>query len=588
MQKKLVIGTASSERTQKNLVIPFVSSKLTDGKLLVKDLNNLLCPKIFSDISEKDKVYQNLDSLIEYFVVKHTKKLKKTTKDHLSDDFYNFLLRPYFNYIICSVFSKFQILKNVIDSSKESLAVEALDVNLGERFINFQHFHLNFHFNQNFHMWISSVILNFLKNDRVKIKTIGSFHPQPFLNKKRSIWNEIIKYKMFTKPHRFFFLFSNLLNDKFNKHLLFKKVYGIGFFISLVFSSILLLKRRRHFVEQKSAKVHKKNFNLDNWDPNFINSLEHIIMQTLPYSFNEGFNDYLSKEKNTKTRKARIIFDKSTMQDEFLIKQALSKENGRLVFVQHGAGYCTHNEYRLLSYEFNSDMFIIWGKQAPNKGQCEFISLPSPLLSKMKNKHRFKTDTLVFGGTCINPLWDGVLYPDPSHLRGYLAQKVDFFNSIDTRLIKKSFYKAHPAGENDTVFFNEVFFIKNSLPELQIIPSNMNFEKYLLSCRLLILDHYGTAFYKAMASNTPTILYFGFPFFDFLPEFKNLLNEFHECGVFVTSAKDAAIKANDLWDNVEEWWLSSKVQNTRNKFCKLYAQTDSFYLFKWANAIFKL
>ena len=45
-----------------------------------------------------------------------------------------------------------------------------------------------------------------------------------------------------------------------------------------------------------------------------------------------------------------------------------------------------------------------------------------------------------------------------------------------------------------------------------------------------------------------------------------------DVGIIHFSPISAALKINEIWDNVENWWEQSKLQNARKKFCDRYAK----------------
>ena len=45
-----------------------------------------------------------------------------------------------------------------------------------------------------------------------------------------------------------------------------------------------------------------------------------------------------------------------------------------------------------------------------------------------------------------------------------------------------------------------------------------------------------------------------------------------DVGIIHFSAISAAEKINEVWDNVENWWNQSNLQEAREKFCHRYAK----------------
>ncbi|KAB8028024.1 hypothetical protein [Fluviispira multicolorata] len=74
-------------------------------------------------------------------------------------------------------------------------------------------------------------------------------------------------------------------------------------------------------------------------------------------------------------------------------------------------------------------------------------------------------------------------------------------------ILPNFYYRPFP--NSDTAYFSEEKYMKTIYPNLKVLTGDMI--KNILKTKLLILDHYRTAFYEAMAANTPLIIYFGCP-----------------------------------------------------------------------------
>ena len=45
-------------------------------------------------------------------------------------------------------------------------------------------------------------------------------------------------------------------------------------------------------------------------------------------------------------------------------------------------------------------------------------------------------------------------------------------------------------------------------------------------------------------------------------------------GIIHLSPESAANKVNEIWNDVNGWWLNDSVQNARRQFCEKYARTS--------------
>ena len=45
-------------------------------------------------------------------------------------------------------------------------------------------------------------------------------------------------------------------------------------------------------------------------------------------------------------------------------------------------------------------------------------------------------------------------------------------------------------------------------------------------------------------------------------------------GIIHLTPESAAKQVNEVWDNIDEWWLGDKVQEAKREFCKKYARVS--------------
>ena len=47
-----------------------------------------------------------------------------------------------------------------------------------------------------------------------------------------------------------------------------------------------------------------------------------------------------------------------------------------------------------------------------------------------------------------------------------------------------------------------------------------------------------------------------------------------DAGIIHLSPESAANKVNEIWNDVNGWWLNDSVQNARRQYCEKYARTS--------------
>jgi len=574
-------------------IADYLNTSRKSAHEIIRDLNREEVQVAFSFHFDRDKAYRDVAPLIEKYLQIYACRINKKLVYKKDEKFFDFLLRPYFSYIICVAYTKYLYINERLRHVKRREDLYFPNVTCGAKriFSRSEDFFNNIFLNPSFHEWLISII-----GKEIGLKSVrggANLCINTFQEHPKSFFQNMKESKVIKKPHRLYYLMKEFFHNKISEEYYpFKNIYGFGFFAESILSLILIIKT--YFFKKIENPIIgcdirresvKGNVNLD---PVFLKAIDKIIDRTFPKSFLENIAENMQRLRLLKKRNNSILFNSvSYCYDEKNLRYALLRErNCKIVYVQHGGGYATFMPYITCSGEYIADYFILWGSTHPPVQQCRFITLKSPLLSPLKDKHRFKTNSVIFVGHVINPLWDGILYPNPTNLRDYLLEKKVFFEVLSTEIFGKTFYKLHPATYYKD--FNEKKFMSELFPNLKYIPATKSIDKKLVEAKILVMDHYSTTFYKAMVANTPVVIYFGLPSFKFLPEAQALFKKFKQVNIVFDQAEDAAKFINANWNNIETWWSSPDVQRVRKEFCEKYAQADRLCFFKWLWALINL
>ena len=71
--------------------------------------------------------------------------------------------------------------------------------------------------------------------------------------------------------------------------------------------------------------------------------------------------------------------------------------------------------------------------------------------------------------------------------------------------------------------------------------------------------------------NVPTIIFWDEYYWELNEEAKPYFELLKSVGIFHSSPQSAARQMVDIWDNVDDWWLSESVQKARLVFCKQFS-----------------
>ena len=406
----------------------------------------------------------------------------------------------------------------------------------------------------------------------------------------------------FPKKFQFIFLEQNFTNGKFDdnetlKESFIKRVdnffdrssrgYGIGFFYNIILSIFLsLIKNHQHKDHRASKPVKKKISNFFIYE----NLIEDLICKDL-----KNLSNKIEKLKTKKFKpfSKRLLLNNLYRNTPKKIIAGLAREKKeKIISIQHGGynyGFWKGYKGTLNFTEYRYDYFISWGSKSVNsKTNKNFISLPSPFLSKFFNKHKLKNNKIILVGTIAEKVFTKYEYDrNKAMTKKYFSNKKDLISEFDKKFTLCDFYyKPYPHftphAYNDKEYFGSIF------PELKILNSNLHLE--LLKCKLLILDHPGTTLNIAMVSNTPTLLFWTSYDFDFTDKMNLFIEDFKKEKIF-HSNKDSLIKHLGKFNSdsdLMKWWNSDLIQGLRIRWCNEYAKTDKFWILKWLKALYHL
>ena len=89
--------------------------------------------------------------------------------------------------------------------------------------------------------------------------------------------------------------------------------------------------------------------------------------------------------------------------------------------------------------------------------------------------------------------------------------------------------------------------------------------------RLYISTYNATTYLESLAWNVPTIIFWDEYYWELNEEAKPYFELLKSVGIFHSSPQSAARQMVDIWDNVDDWWLSESVQKARLVFCKQFS-----------------
>ncbi len=533
------------------------------------------------DIYSEWETIEFIDPFIEHKKLVEAERLSRRLADRLvpvwavrlnerhgidrSFDFWRFTLILWLLVSIQALWTRYRHAEKFIEKhGDQNLSVNLTDGGPPVRSQGFMDFQHQLRRNPQFEEWISSLVIRELAPDNWNLNTLDTATPdsQPELvsNERKSRLGAVVR-KVFGR-------------------LPFDSAAGVKF-AKIPFSIYLSM------LPNKGRGAHHYNFDdatvLDAFPARFLDLLDRFLMATLPSDYDENFGDIYAEVMTATTKSGKIYIGGFMPSDErrrLELANAVDKGE-KLVATQHGAGYGTSE---LLTWgvalEYPYHAMITWGWTEQSDFQGRFIRLPSPLLGRLRNKHREKNSRLIMPATKIDFRGTRLIEGRPQHMLQYRRDKITFIELLDTAPRRELVYYPYKRGKMD---LEDETFLKRHINGLNLATGDLVAD--MLDCRLLVLDNGGTTLNLAMAANLPLVCYWNPDAWTYASQAQPYFDRLRKCGILHDTPAEAAAHINAHWNDIASWWRSETVQTAHKEWCKRYAYSKRFWWIDWMRAL---
>jgi len=560
-EKVLIISQLRSNLTKEKKNLLF----LNEGCILYKKnkyyrykaYNNR--PVLRYDIGNKN-LYKNFSYLLgiyEIFLKELSAELNDLHKVNYSIKSWRILIGPWLFEFLSIIFYNLEKLKRInrISNLKYIEVAEIKNFTpICKNSNEFSYLTATDEFNNS----IYSDLLPYFKKIKVKY----------FKPKNKKIYNQkknTIVFNLLCKLSNYLFL---LLIKFYNKKIIFHDAYFCKYY-----NLILQIKLRDFPIFYKSPEIitnkhlHNIRFKiLDYKKKNFSHVAKNLIYKYIPRSYLENFDNYISNVKAVSWPKyPKLIFSSNSFfYDDFFKFWLFKNEKKNLNFItgQHGGFFSNLFDFIELHQKKVSNLVLTWGYE---KNRI-YKSLFNFKCSNKRIKHNLDGNLLMVNYEISRFPSIYSPYHKFSYFK-YFEDQISFVRTLDPKIKKKVYFRFYPHDMgwsthdrlkdlNLNIQYDKKKNIYNSLSDAKICYINFN----------------STVFLETLNLNFPTIIYFNNKNDPIRKEAKKYFMILKKAGVFYEDEKLAAIKINQIWDDVNNWWNSVKVQEAVNFFCDKYSR----------------
>ena len=295
-----------------------------------------------------------------------------------------------------------------------------------------------------------------------------------------------------------------------------------------------------------------------------------LLFDVLPSCYLEGYKKLLNETKALSwPTNPNFIFTSNNFDTDELFKAWAGDrvEQGVPFYLgQHGNNYGT---MKICPSEIEcvetADKFITWGWKDENPKCAQAFIFKT--IGKKKQQYN-KNGGLLLIEVQIPPR---IETRDTCFIHG-LYQKDQFSfvsllkNDIQSRLTVRLHDSFRQLSWCDDQRWRDQF------PSINIEKGNLNIQKLISDSRIVVQSYDSTGMLETLALNIPTICFWDHNFHFIRDSAHPYYEQLRDVGIVHTSPESAAKKISEIWDNVDEWWESKKVQSAREAFCEQYAR----------------
>jgi putative transferase (TIGR04331 family) len=333
----------------------------------------------------------------------------------------------------------------------------------------------------------------------------------------------------------------------------------------------------------------RKNIKLPGANNEFEVLLSDLMVEQFPTDFLEGYSEMHNKSLDAFPKKPKVIFTSYDFahNEGFKFWAATKIEKGaKLVIAQHGGGYGMGGPFVIENHEMKiCDKYFTWGWKT--KEETKIVPMAAPKISASKYNIKPDLKGTILWVTNTWPIYFLRIDHVTSGFSGieYFHRQKRFLKVVNSRVFEKLIIRLF----NIDFGWNE----KERLAELDPTPKYYNrgtdsMLSQVKESRLCIHDYLGTAWLETLVINFPTVVFYDPSRVKTIESAQPYLDDLRRVNILHDSPESAAEFINKIYEDPMSWWVSSELQQVREKFCNQFARKSENWLEEWKEELLKM
>lgn len=519
--------------------------------------------KFYKDLKEIEDIYEEcLVRLSEQLNILHS------TKNTLK--YWRIIIGPWLKDFIFILYDKWSSLEKALKNHNNLSCIILNNNNYINGVLDKKEF-INSVIEDKWNELIFGEIIQILYKDRIKIslldRDINHKNSQKitfgdYFSLLKSFFKKLISYSNFFFQSSQKYIFTNLsiLNSI--------KIHNTIDMKPRIWDSPKL-KRTNPEVNKRRWEIFKPNeIQLKN---DFIKIINIMLPKHIPIAYIEKYSNLKNQIQNLNYPLAPyFIFTDDPHDDDFLKIYAAekSKKGTKIIVNQHGGHYGIGDFNLEEKHELKiSDYYLSWGW---NSNDYEnIINFGSVSLKKKKIHNKKLGNALLCLNSCPRYAHTPRALCVSSQYLNYLDDQISLISNLSIEIQDMITVRDYRHDYN----WDTRKRLIDRFNDLQFDDLKQPIEKSMRNCRLFIATYNATTFLETLARNFPTIIFWDLSYSGIRDDALSIFRDLEDVGIFHKSPIGASKKINKIWNDVDNWWFSEKVQIARLNFCKKFAKT---------------
>jgi len=576
--EKLLVTTADERTWPKELgeQVLFLGAwcQKYDRRAVWSKLHADVIPYHWNNRGKLKNDYKYLDEVYERFLRILADTLNQFHGTNFSLNYWRILVGPWLGYFIQILFDRWYMLKKSVDeygitkcnilATRDACFVPN---DMKDFIVKITKDDWNEH--------IYAEILSCFYNDKVALNIIDL----SFVNKeKKERIDEGIKLNFRNKIIQYLSrMISSMLGGEryfiINSYM----SYWSEFYLNIFLGQVPRVRSRIALPRYKVRKEVRGELNVsgDGGCFSFEGVVRKMLFDHIPMAYLEGYKELVSEGYQYQwPKKPRLIFTSNAYLSDDMFKAWAAEQVDSgvpLLIGQHGG------HYRMTPFAFEeehqikiSNRWLSWGVKG--RGITPIGNIKSFGRQSVKyNKN---------GGALLVEMatsrYSGYLFASPlsSQWVDYFEDQVRFVSALPKVLRDQLSVRLYMQDYD----WCQSLRWKDRFSDVVIDSGRSNIYKAMRKTRLYVATYNATTYLESLTWNIPTIMFWNPEHWELNEEAVPYFNLLESVGIFHRSPEGAAQMMCKVWDDIDGWWKSEKVQNARIAFCNQYARSNDDYM----------